>query len=267
VGLAKTASGLFLSLFALACPARAFAADGPGEYLKDLWRQNPAVVIVGSITVFGSDITATAAASINASKRQPPDSSFLWTELVLATPQAIGFGLAPFLYDTEKWTPLEREVLFLPLQTLTGALSVHASWSLAAGNSGMISSTDISPAARFGVSFLIGANYAFSVNALGSATVWSKWAELDRAVIELLYAGGETAFSIERAVVDKAHRAEWGTLAGWSGVLVFHGVGSMIVDLGDHHMPGDLQRPPTAALAPWFAPVSTGFGGGVAGTF
>jgi len=267
VGLAKTVGGAFLPLLALACPAKAFAADGPGEYMKDLWRQNPAVVIVGSITVFGADLTAIIAASITASRRQPPDSSFLWTELVLATPQAIGFGLAPFLYDTEKWTPLERDVLFLPLQTLTGALAVHASWSLAAGNSGIGTTGAMTPAARLGVSFLIGANYAFTANALGTATVWVKWAPLDFAVTEIVYGGAETAFAIERAVVDKVHRAEWGTLSGWAAVICGHGIASAIGDADDHSPKSEARRRAPTAVAPWIVPAAGGVSAGVVGRF
>jgi hypothetical protein len=249
----RAISSVGLAVAALLASAGAHAGDGPIEALGNMLNASPTLTIVSGGVLFLTDASMTTVGIVSAVQRRNSERGIYVTELVTAAPQAIGFAIAPFAFDISQWKPEENLLLLLPFQAWSAALATHGSWSLGP--------SDLAPGARFGVSFLVGMNTAFSATAIGCGAVWGRWAPLEVGIAEMGLTGVETGVAIERAIHDEKHSIEWGLLAGWSTLLVAHGLLSTTYRALEEgrfdreQRYGALQR---LQLTPWFSPAEGG---------
>lgn len=217
-GRALTAGLLATALLAAAREAR--ADDGPVYALGRMMDASPTLTIVTSGVVILADAGFTTIDGIAATKRQELGLGISALEVTLATPQALGFAMAPFFFDISRWDTGETLGLLIPFQAWSAALATHGIWSL--------SPDAVEQPGRVGASFLVGLNWAFTTTGIGCLT-WGKSAPMGVAALEIGFMASEAALTIERAVDDPEHAAEWGALATWSLFMLSHGIGSAII--------------------------------------
>lgn len=212
--------GLLGAAFIGLCPSDARADDGPLYALREMFKDSPTLAIVTTSVVVLADASFTTVIGIAATKNQEVGLGIAATEVAVATPQALGFALAPFFFDINQWETVETIGLLIPFQAWSAALTTHGIWSLAPD--------PVEQSGRVGVSFLVGANWAFTSTALACLS-WGNGAPMGLAALEIGVSAPEAALAIERAVDDPEHAGEWGALAAWSLAILGHGIGSAIV--------------------------------------
>lgn len=119
------------------------------------------------------------------------------------------------------WGQIDREhgALFtlaglVPAAFTTG-MTTFGAWSLA--------NQSVDVASRFGVSFMIGANFALTAGAVTSAFVHDHVASPYLAIPEIVIGSVQAVPSFVQAARDPDHRAAWLGLGAWSTVLAIHG--------------------------------------------
>ncbi|NUP13559.1 MAG: hypothetical protein HOW73_46580 [Polyangiaceae bacterium] len=242
--------------FALATSS-ARADDGPITALKNMFRASPTLTIATSTVVILADIGITAVVSVDAARGLDSDQGLHLVEIGVAAPQALLFAAAPFFFDIDEWKPEENMLLLFPFTAWSGALLTHGIWSL--------SSTEVEPLTRLGVSGLVGLNWALTTEGVACLSR-GKAAPQEIAIAEVVVGAGETALSIERAVSVKDASLEWGLLAGWSAVILGHGIASLVIGTKSEPEP-DYLGENQASFSPWLAPSDGGLTVGAAGAF
>ncbi|MFO0611742.1 MAG: hypothetical protein U0414_04075 [Polyangiaceae bacterium] len=249
--------GLVAALVALTSSRDARADDGPLYALGEMFKDSPTLAIVTSSVVVLADASFTTVDGVAATKRQELGVGFSATEAIVATPQALGFALAPFFFDISRWEPGETLGLLIPFQAWSAALATHGFWSLAPNA--------VEQPGRVGVSFLVGANWALTTTAFGCLS-WGKGSPGALAALEIGFSTPEAVLAIERAVDDPDHGAEWGALSAWSLVILAHGIGSAFTaKRSPDYVEGAAAA--RAAWAPYFTMKDGAFSLGAHGAF
>ncbi len=245
----------------LLAPSDARADDGPWRALGNMMDASPTLTIVTTSVVLLTDASLTTLDLVDALQARSADRGVYAVQTIVAAPQALGFSLAPFYFDIDRWSPAENLALLLPAQAWSAALTTHGAWSL--------SRPSFDPVSRLGVSFLVGVDTAFSTTALGCA-FRDRWVPLEVGIAELSSSAVQLGLAIERGIDDPAHSAEWASLGAWSTVLATHG--ALSIALGDAHDDGD--APPSSArnadavrAAPFVTPSPGGLVVGATGIF
>lgn len=219
-GAARTVA-LLVSALAATAAYEARADDGPVYALGRMMDASPTLTIVTSGVVILADAGFTTIDGIAATKRQELGLGLSALEVTLATPQALGFAMAPFFFDISRWDTGETIGLLIPFQAWSAALATHGIWSLAPDA--------VEQPGRVGASFLVGLNWAFTTTGIGCLSSWGKPAPMGVAALEIGFMASEAALTIERAVDDPDHAGEWGGLATWSLFMLAHGIGSAVI--------------------------------------
>jgi hypothetical protein len=243
---------------AAVCATSVARADtGPLHALERMLDESPTLTIVTTSVALVADGGVTTLDLMDALRGRSAERGFYAVQTAIAAPQAIGFALAPFYFDIDTWKPAENLLLLLPFQTLSSSLTTHGIWSIAR--------PDFDPAARFGASFLVGLDTAFSTTALGCASR-EHWAPLEVAIAELSAGALELGLTFERALDDPDHSGEWAALAVWSSLLSTHGALSLA--LGEESEgDGYARRDPAPGAAPFVTPTAGGLTVGALGVF
>jgi hypothetical protein len=243
-------------LLSLGVAREARADDGPITALKNMLNASPTITLVSTGVVVLADGTFTVLSGLAAVQDRELEKGVYVGQTVLAAPQALGFSMAPFFFDIVKWKPVENILLLLPAQIWSSALTTHGMWSSL--------STAVEPLPRFGVSAMIGANWAFTANAIG-CLYWTRWSPIEIGIPQAILMSAEFGLSIERMVNDPEHRGEWAGLLAWSALMSAHGVAS-ITDGIISNRPGSY---PSGALpvVPFVAPTYAGLVLGASGQF
>ncbi len=240
--------------------AAAHADTGPVRALGQMFDESPTLTIVTSSVLVLSDAGFTTLDAIDARRGVDTSKAVATFEAVVATPQAIGFSLAPFFFDINRWRPTENLLLLLPSQIWTSMLATHGVWTTA--------STRLPPKDRLGVSALIGIDWAFTLTGVGCLSR-EIWYPMEVGIAGSVLTSITMSLSIERAVHDSAHKAEWGSLAAWSIVPLFYSVGSILGRLDNQGSRNydrvDERRTATPRLVPYVVPEDGGASIGIAG--
>lgn len=223
----------------LAFTGEARADDGPLYALGRMMDASPTLTLVTSSVVILADASFTTVDGIAATKNQDLGLGLSAMEVAVATPQALGFALAPFFFDIHRWETAETVGLLIPFQAWSAALATHGIWSLA--------SDPVEQPGRVGASFLIGANWAFTTTALGCLS-FGKPSPMGVAALQIGITATSAGFTIFRAVDDDVHGAEWGALSAWSLFLLGHGIASAVIDAKESN-DGYAARGPERRLA------------------
>lgn len=245
-----------LVLAALAFATEARADDGPLSALKNMLNASPTITLVSTGVVGLADGTFTVLSGLAAVQDRELDKGVYIGQSVVAAPQALGFSMAPFFFDIVKWKPVENVLLLLPAQIWSSSLMTHGLWSSL--------STAIEPLPRFGVSAMIGANWAFTADAFG-CLYWTRWNPIEIGIPQTILMSAEVSLSIERMVNDPDHRGEWAGLLAWSAIMGAHGVAS-IADGVISNRPGGYSSSALPAV-PFVAPTQAGLLLGASGEF
>jgi hypothetical protein len=209
-----------LSLGALAAVA---AAALPGREAR---ADDSVPLIITAVTLvsatFGWDVAFTAYDASHAVDRVEPDFGWMVAQTAVVSPQTILGGVPMVLsqLDDHGQEALLYGIPFLPASIWANAMATFSVWSMA--------NPSVEVDARFGVSWMIGANLTFSTGAVASAFSDCRCTKPWFAVPTVLAGTGETIGSIYQAVNDEPHRNAWIGMAAWSGVLTLHGAGSLI---------------------------------------
>ena len=245
-----------VALAVLGVGREARADDGPLTALKNMLNASPTITLVSTGVVVLADGTFSVLSGLAAAQGRELEKGVYIGQTVTAAPQAIGFSLAPFFFDIVRWKPVENVLLLLPAQIWSSALATHGMWSSV--------SVGTEPLPRFGISAMIGANWAFTADAFG-CLYWTRWNPIEIGVPQTILMTAELALSIERTVNDADHRGEWGALVAWSAIMGAHGVAS-IADGIISNRPGSYVEGRLPAM-PFVMPANEGLVLGASGRF
>jgi len=166
----------------------------------------------------GSAIAFTAYSGGTAARNEEPTQGWMTAQTIVGGGEAMlanGFvvGLSA---DGDEGT----ELLAMPVSIWTTALGTYGAWGLGAPGS-------YAPDARFGVSWLVGANTTFTSAAFGYA-IKGKLAPLWTSIPEIAASGPQAVVAFLKSANDPHGRAGWIGLGVWSSLLVVHGTMSVI---------------------------------------
>lgn len=108
----------------------------------------------------------------------------------------------------------------IPAVFATG-MTTFGAWSLA--------NKDVPVGPRFGVSFMVGANFVLSAGAITSAFVADHVAAPWLSIPEIAIGAAQAVPSFVQAARDPDHRAAWIGLGAWSTAILAHGTVSAVV--------------------------------------
>jgi hypothetical protein len=206
--LALAAPALLAGLFATS-PARA----GDEEELT-------LFVLGGSVaaTAGGAAIAFTAYSGRTAANDEQPSESWMTAQTIVGGGEALLLNglVAGLSADGDEGT----ELVALPFAIWTTALGTYGAWGLGAPDS-------FKPAERFGVSWLVGADLAFTSSAVGYA-LDGRLAPLWMSIPEVGASAPQAIAAFIKSAGDERGRAGWVALGVWSSLLTAHGVVSMI---------------------------------------
>lgn len=114
---------------------------------------------------------------------------------------------------------------------LSTGMTTFGAWSLA--------NQDVPVGPRFGVSFMVGANFALTAGAITSAFVGDRAARPWLAIPEIAIGAAQAVPSFVQAARDPDHRAAWLGLALWSTAIATHGTVSAVVSANARHADDD----------------------------
>ena len=173
-----------------------------------------AMLAAGDITFSVRDIVAVA-------NDEHPGMSWSVAESIFATPQAVGFGVfTAVLAAGDEDEATLGTLLIAPVESWTATLAAHGIWAAA--------KSDADPGGLFGVSPVIGGNFALTLVAVGSAAA-GRWTPTAPAVIETLGSVPGVVLGAYHGARDENDRGLWIGLTAWSGTLLLHGLVSAIV--------------------------------------
>ena len=249
----------------LAPPAAAdFLSSGAGATV---------VVVGGTLGALGAvDTMFLVNNLVDSAQGNRPDEGWATAEIVVASPQALGFNIALFALAADNDDDnMGAMFLGVPFASLTTSLTMHGIW--------VTSGDPVSADTMTGVSVLTGVAAAWTSAAAGRALRGGLFPRLLGATETALTTPG-AALGVYKAVTDPSQRPLWSTLAAWNGLLWLHGVASLIAN--DTDEPGKNRPPPpdpslrtsrgtplSWALAPTVIPALDGPAAGVtaAGVF
>lgn len=214
----------------------------------------PLIVTAVSLVavLIGTDIMFTAYTGGKVGRKEEPDQSWMIGQTVVAGAQSLALtGLTVGLSATDKKEE-GYEMLAVPAAIWTTALTVFSAWSVGAPGETKVD-------ARFGVSWLAGANLAFTATAVG-ALADGRYAPFYQSIPQTAIMAPQAVLTSIQAARDESGRPGWIALAAWSGVLTIHGVVSMVgrgVQAGDDDPPAEppapvLPTPPAAPIDPYY---------------
>jgi hypothetical protein len=99
-------------------------------------------------------------------------------------------------------------------------LMTHGIWALA--------SDKVHPRDLYGVSWAIGANFAFTSGAVGAA-IDKRLGGSTYGIIEMVAMTPTILVGLSKLSARDDEQGAWGALTGWSGVLFLHGLASTVV--------------------------------------
>ncbi len=226
------------------------ADDGPISAIDNMLSASPTITSVAVGSVVLTDLSFLLIATRDAIRGRSSEAGLFGVQVGVAGIQSLGFLTAPFAFDVSRWKLGEQLLLLLPAQVTATTLLNHGIWSLV--------ENPIDPASRFGVSFLIGGNTAFTAIGLGGL-LQEKWAPLGLGIAEVAHTGLAAGISIERMVNDPEHKSEWASLFAWSLLGLSHGVGSVLVGApGSRVSANESSSAATATISPFAVPTAGG---------
>lgn len=202
------------TLVALALPAHEARADDSVPLIIT------AVTLVSA--TFGWDVAFTAYDASHAVDNEEPDFGWMVAQTAVTSPQAVLGGVPMVLsqLEDEGQQAAYFGIPLMPASIWGNQMASFAVWSMA--------SPSVDVDARYGVSWMIGANLTFSTGAIASAFSECRCTKPWFAIPALLTTAGETIGSIYQSVKDVPHRNAWIGMSAWSGVIMLHSAGSLI---------------------------------------
>jgi hypothetical protein len=181
----------------------------------------------------GSAIAFTAYSGGTAARNEEPTQGWMTAQTIVGSGEAVlanGFVVGLSAEGDEG-----TELVAMPISIWTTALGTYGAWGLAAPES-------YTPSARFGVSWLVGANTTFTSAATGYA-IKGKLAPLWTSIPEVAASGPQAVVAFIKSANDSKGRAGWIGLGVWSSLLTVHGTLSIIGSAAGW-FPDDTYYPP-----------------------
>lgn len=116
-----------------------------------------------------------------------------------------------------------------PVLTLVGLVPAVFSTGMTTFGAWSLANKDVPAGPRFGVSFMIGANFVLTTGAITSAFVGNHAASPWLSIPEIAVGAAQAVPSFVQAARDPDHRAAWIGLGAWSTAIVAHGAVSAVV--------------------------------------
>ncbi len=172
------------------------------------------------IMALAADIAFTSYTAVTVSELEEPAQSWMIAQTAVGGASALvmnglGLGLAAEDRREEGY-----ELATLPVSIWTGGIAVFGAWSLAEP-----AETDLR--ARLGLSFVAGANLAFTTLAIG-AHFDERPTPFYIAIPELALMAPHCVLTAIKATEDEENGTAWAALSVWSGLLTTHAVINLV---------------------------------------
>lgn len=165
---------------------------------------------------------------------EPDEGAMIAQTAVWAPQMALANALIVVGQVDKESGPVLTLVGLVPAVFTTG-MTTFGAWSLA--------NHDVPAGPRFGVSFMIGANFVLTTGAITTAFVGHHVASPWLAIPEIAIGSAQAVPSFVQAARDPDHRAAWIGLGAWSTAIVAHGAVSAVISANDRTSDDDVARP------------------------